>query len=255
MAKKKRHEEEPENQERWLLTYADLITLLLGLFVILYAMSQMDKTKYQDFVSALTQRFGSKSVMAGHKGVLFQPAPKTGKAQAPQYSFKRDPRKQRLQNQLNALLKQQIGVGEVQINDTRNGVSIDLLESLLFASGSAVIKPEAYDSLNKITDFLMTLNNDIRVEGHTDDVPINTAQFPSNWHLSIARALNTGYYILQRGFPPERVSIAGYSEYQPLVPNDSSENRTKNRRVEIVILIGDLSVQPAYSLDDSLAVQ
>jgi chemotaxis protein MotB len=81
------------------------------------------------------------------------------------------------------------------------------------------------------------LPNDLRVEGHTDNVPINTAQFPSNWHLSVARALNVAYYLIERhGMTQERVSVVGYSEFQPLVPNSSAENRSRNRRVDIVIV-------------------
>ena len=245
MAKKKHHEEEPENQDRWLLTYADLITLLLGLFVILYAMSQIDKTKYQNFVGALTQQFGSKSVLEGHKGVLSTPLTKTGRAQ-------RDTRKQRLSDQLTSLLKQKIGAGEVVVKDTRDGVSINLLETLLFETGNADIRPEARETLDEIATFIAKLPNSIRVEGHTDDIPIHTAQFPSNWHLSVARAMNTGYYILLKNIPPQRLSIAGYSEYQPVAPNDTPENRAKNRRVEIVILLGEPNVLQASAMSDSL---
>jgi len=230
LAKKKRHHgEEPENQDRWLLTYADLITLLLGLFVILYAMSQVDKTKYQDFVSALTQQFGSKMVLAGHKGITFQPAPRKGRAQANKKGADES-------NKLAALLKQEITAGEVVIKATSEGISINLLDYLLFETGKANIRPEALVTLNKISAFLDSIPNKIRVEGHTDNVPINTPQFPSNWHLSIARSMNTGYYVIQRGISPERLSISGYSEYRPVAPNDTPENRSKNRRVEIVIL-------------------
>lgn len=252
MVKKKHHEEEPENMDRWLLTYADLITLLLGLFVILYAMSQIDKTKYQDFVSALTQRFGSSYVLAGHKGVLFTPGTKTGRAQAPQYAFKRDARRQHLSDQLASLLKQEIKSGEVMIKDTGEGVSINLLETLLFETGKADIRPEADKTLNEISTYLVSLPNMIRVEGHTDDVPIHTVQFPSNWHLSVARAMNTGYYVILQGIPPKRISIAGYSEYQPVAPNDTPENRLKNRRVEIVILLQEPRSLEASALNDSL---
>jgi chemotaxis protein MotB len=205
-------------------------------------MSQIDKTKYQDFVSALSQRFGSKYVLAGHGGMLPTPAPKT----------ERDIRRQRLSDQLALLLKQEIKLGEVMIKDTREGVSINLLEALLFETGKADIRPEADKTLNEISTYLVSLPNMIRVEGHTDNVPIHTVQFPSNWHLSVARAMNTGYYIILQGIPPQRISIAGYSEYQPVAPNDTPENRLKNRRVEIVILLQEPRSLEASALNDSL---
>lgn len=253
MAKKKRHEEEPENQERWLLTYADLITLLLGLFVILYAMSQIDKSKYQDFASALTQRFGNKMIMAGHRGITFDPSTKLGRAQAPLYSFSREARKQRLSNQLSMLLQKQINAGSLQVRETSDGISINLLEFLMFESGKADIKPAAFPTLDTLTVFLSTVPYNIRVEGHTDNVPINTAQFPSNWQLSVTRAMNTGYYILQKGIIPQtRMSIAGYSEYRPVATNDNYEGRAQNRRVEIVILSDTGSTEQIVQPDNNL---
>jgi chemotaxis protein MotB len=254
LAKKKRHHgEEPENQDRWLLTYADLITLLLGLFVILYAMSQVDKSKYQDFVSALTQQFGSKMVLAGHKGITFTPAPRKGRAQATKRGAD-ESSKSSTTSKLAALLKQEIASGEVVIKATSEGISINLLDYLLFETGKANIRPEALVTLNKISAFLDSVPNNIRVEGHTDNVPINTPQFPSNWHLSVARSMTTGYYIIQRGISPERLSIAGYSEYKPVASNDTPENRSKNRRVEIVIMYEPAKTMRTVDLSDSLAV-
>jgi chemotaxis protein MotB len=252
MSKKKHREEEPENQERWLLTYADLITLLLGLFVILYAMSQVDKTKYQDFVSALTQQFGSKSVLAGHKGISFDPSTKTGRAQSPKFAFKRVPRKERISSQLSILLKKQIESNQVMIKDTKDGIAINLLELLMFETGKADIRPQAEETLDAIADFLSQMNNRIRVEGHTDNIPIHTAVFPSNWHLSVARAMNTGYSLMEKGVPQQRISIAGYSEFQPVAENDSPENRAKNRRVEIVIITESSRTGSEISFGDSL---
>jgi chemotaxis protein MotB len=107
----------------------------------------------------------------------------------------------------------------------------------MFDIGSASIKPAAYTVLDTLGFFLEEIPNEIRIEGHTDDTPIRTAQFPSNWHLSVTRALNVGYYLLQHyKIRPEKVSIIGYGEYHPIVPNDTPEHRAENRRVDIVIL-------------------
>jgi len=129
--------------------------------------------------------------------------------------------------------------GKVPITITENerGVTVHILEELLFASGSADLKLSSLTILDTLAQALRALPNDLRVEGHTDNVPINTAQFPSNWHLSVARALNVAYYLIERhGLTQERVSVVGYSEYQPLVPNTSTANRSRNRRVDIVII-------------------
>ena len=253
MAKKKKHEEEPENLERWLLTYADLITLLLGLFVILYSMSQIDKTKYQDFASALTRQFGSKTVLAGNKGVLFTPSTKTGRAQSPQFSAKSSTRKKKIVKQLILQFREQIQAGKMEIRETRDGVAINLPEKLLFETGKADIRPDARETLDSIAVFLDSIQNPLRVEGHTDNVPIHTDLFPSNWHLSVARGMNVGYYFLNAKLPPKRLALAGYSEYRPIASNDAEEGRIKNRRVEIVIITEPEYYDQTIAQTDSLA--
>jgi len=115
-------------------------------------------------------------------------------------------------------------------------LTVQLLDRLLFESGSADLKPEAKAVLDTLAEILKFLPNKIRVEGHTDNRPINTVRFPSNWHLSVARALNTAYYLMGKGVPPEKISIVGHSEYKPIAPNDTEENRAKNRRVDIVVI-------------------
>jgi chemotaxis protein MotB len=232
--KNKQHQEEPENAERWLLTYADLITLLLGLFVILYAMSNIDKAKYHDFIQAFGSTLGGKTILPGQKGVFphHQPEKKEGEKSKTEKKSKIN----KISRELAKLLEEQIASGQVKIIDTPEGVSLHLRDLLFFETGKADIRTEAIPLLDKIVLFLENFSNYIRVEGHTDDVPIKTHEFPTNWHLSIARAMNIGYYIIEQGITPQRVSISGYSEYHPIVPNTSEENREKNRRVEIVIL-------------------
>ncbi len=236
--KKKGHHEEHENLERWLITYADLITLLLGLFVVLYSMSQIDLNKYQQWISAFSQLFGGGGVLTGGKGLLITPSPpKTGSdALAGTSQNQANQAQQKLEVQLNAILSSDIQSKKVILTTSPEGLTIHLLERLLFESGSADLKPEAKAVLDTLAEVLKFLPNKIRIEGHTDDRPIRSARFPSNWHLSVARALNTAYYLMSKGVNPEKISIAGYSEYRPIAPNDSEENRAKNRRVDIVII-------------------
>ncbi len=240
--KKKVHHEEHENLERWLLTYADLITLLLGLFIVLYSMSQLDINKYQQWISAFNQLFGGGGVLEGGKGLLATPAPpKNGTGELTEASTSQ-PSQQRLELQLNAVLNTNIQSKKVIITTSPEGLTIHLLERLLFESGSAELKPEAIAVLDTLAEILKFLPNKIRIEGHTDNRPIKTARFPSNWHLSVARALNTAYYLMNKGVNPEKISIAGYSEYRPIAPNDTEENRAKNRRVDIVIIASQSGV-------------
>jgi chemotaxis protein MotB len=216
------------NADRWLLTYADLITLLLGLFVILYAMSKIDAGKYAEIVSALNGVFGAgKGVLAGDAGLL----------QTPNTALQTE--RQRIAQEIRGALNLDNPELPITVTENERGVTVHIMEELLFPSGSADLKRASLNAMDTLAGILRRLPNDLRVEGHTDNVPISTAQFPSNWHLSVARALNIGYYlILQHGLTQERVSIVGYSEYQPLEKNDTPEHRARNRRVDIVILAG-----------------
>ena len=215
-----------DNSERWLLTYADLITLLLGLFVILYAMSKIDAGKYAEIVNALGGVFGSsKGVMAGNVGMMSSPIPLIPNE------------RQRIAQDLRSALHLETKKLPIAISTNERGITVHIMDELLFASGSADIKESSMPALDSLARVLGKLPNDFRVEGHTDNVPISTAAYPSNWHLSVARAVSIAYYLIQvHSLKPEKVSAVGYAEYQPLVPNDSDAHRAQNRRVDIVIL-------------------
>lgn len=138
---------------------------------------------------------------------------------------------------------QERGLGEaVHVEYTERGVVIRFADRVLFDLGRADLKPEAVEILDQLVGLLRTVPNPVRVEGHTDDLPINNERFPSNWELSTARATNViKYFIEKHGLDPTKFSAAGYGEYRPLVPNDSMENRALNRRVDIVLLRLDLA--------------
>jgi chemotaxis protein MotB len=233
-------EGEHDNQERWLLTYADLITLLLGLFVILYAMSKIDKQKYDEVVVALGGVFGSSDAAASMKMRLSEL--KEGLPEAVTERAK-------VENEIRQALQLGTSSLPVSVGQDERGVTVHIQEELLFPSGSADLKITSLGILDRLAEVFRTLPNDIRVEGHTDNVPISTRAFPSNWHLSVSRALNVGYYLIQKHqLNPEKVSVVGYSEYHPLLPNTSSENRAHNRRVDIVIVtetVGNVGGSPS----------
>ncbi len=228
---RKKHSGEHDNLERWLLTYSDLITLLLGLFVILYASSQVDMKKYHAFVSAFENVFGggqAQGPMPGSEGIMQSP-----EAVPPMKASEAMERK--VKSAIGEVLKK----GGAMVTIDERGVTIHFLEKFMFDPGDDRIKPAALSVLDTLGFLLASIPNNIRIEGHTDNTPIHNARFPSNWHLSVARALNVGYYLLQH-YPirPEKVAIVGYGEYHPLVPNDTPAHKAENRRVDIVILNG-----------------
>lgn len=225
MIKIRKKHTDHENVDRWLLTYADLITLLLGLFVILYGMSKIDIEKYEQVAAALGGVFGRDGgVLEGRKQIIEALTPLQKE-------------RNRIQQQIQQAVGDLSSKGLISMTQNERGVTVHLTEELLFPSGSAELKGSSLRVLDTIASVLARLPNDIRVEGHTDDVPIHTERFPSNWHLSVARALNTAVYIINKyNMKPGQVSIAGYAEYRPLLPNTSAENRARNRRVDIVIV-------------------
>ena len=207
-----------------MITYADLITLLLGLFIILYAISNIDVVKYEKMMAALGNVFGTKNETVG----LISNSNTGGSRISPIQALRGS-----LQNVID-----QYGYGEnVKLLEDKRGITIRILDNILFTSGDAELNPKAESVLHKLALVLKKVPNDIRVEGHTDNIPIKNNLFPSNWQLSVARATNTAYYLMKNeGLSPEKVSIVGYAEYKPIATNDTPEGRALNRRVDIVIL-------------------
>ncbi len=224
--RKKKIKKDEDNLERWLLTYSDLITLLLGLFVILYASSKVDVEKFKQFSAALTQKFGTGLLPANQMPVI-TPLP-TQPGMTKFDSIKSD------------ILESVKGMPESEgltFDENQFGMVIRFKDRLLFETGKADLKESSYPILSAIAEELKKLPNDLLIEGHTDSIPIRTALFPSNFHLSSYRALNANWFLIREcGFPPERIAVQGYGEYRPIKPNDTEENRAFNRRVDIVIV-------------------
>lgn len=125
----------------------------------------------------------------------------------------------------------------IRLEENERGITLHILEDILFASGKAELNPGSSEVLSSLAAIIRELPNDVRVEGHTDNVPINSAAFPSNWHLSVARALNTAYYLINtEGLSPEKVSVVGNAEFKPIAENSTDAGRSQNRRVDIVII-------------------
>ena len=268
---RRRGEFEGENSDRWLMTYADLITLLLAFFVIMYAMSKVDAKKFEQMSQNLQGEFNaSDAEQADAKTDLGAGVLKVGRLKLVA---------QRLESPSFGQLKHRVSMGpatnipvssgfdntgtadsaqnqfSVELNE--RGLVIHVVESALFKSGQADIQPRALEVLDRIAAEIGNLPNQIRIEGHTDSLPINSFKYPSNWELSAARATSiVRYFVDRHDFSPERVSALGFGEFRPLVPNDTPENRARNRRVDIVILTDALSrYEPSAKLAnvDSLA--
>jgi chemotaxis protein MotB len=199
-----------------------LITLLLGLFIILYAISNIDLTKYQKMMTAMGSIFGNSGDI-----------PTLNDTQRDVITTSTE----KLKDDLNTVIKRYHYDKSVTLEENERGVVLHILDDILFPSGQAVLNEQSKSILHQLALIIRDLPNDIRIEGHTDNVKINSSLYPSNWHLSVNRALNTAYYLMQsESLSPEKLSIVGYSEFKPLADNSSPEGRAKNRRVDIVII-------------------
>lgn len=229
---RRRSRDESSNSGSWLTTYSDMVTLLLAFFVLLFAFSAVDEAKFRAVMSAFQGYFG---VLDGGMIVHDNPVPLPFDTSEMSKQQLRD-----LFDDLTDFIEEE-GIAGVQLELQERGLIVRFAEQVFFDLGEAILKPDALVILSKIAGELRSLPNAFRVEGHTDDWPIKTSRFPSNWELSVHRATNVVRHLIEEeGFDPNRLSAAGYSEYRPLHPNDTSEHRALNRRVDIVILNIDL---------------
>lgn len=237
MRRRRKRLDDDENLERWLLTYADLITLLLAFFVVMYSMSQIDNKKFGRMAEALN------GVLRGGESVLRSQQPKkTGHGLLNLGNLRL------IQKQVEEKFRGLNKLQDIQTEITERGLVIHIMESVLFRTGSADLEPRAMDVLDLISETIKYLPNHIRIEGHTDDRPIQTNVYPSNWELSSARATEVvRFYVENHAIPPDRISALGYGEFRPVRPNNSIENRARNRRVDIVILTMELSLKEPTS--------
>ncbi|MBI2371827.1 MAG: OmpA family protein [Deltaproteobacteria bacterium] len=234
MARKK-HEEEHENAERWLLTYADLITLLLAFFVVMYSMSRVDSTKWGRVSVALHYVLG-----LGDKGFPQRSRSFIPGAQEQLGAFISVGQGRALTTvaeELERKVEEQGLASSIAVLSDERGISIRFVDRILFDVGRAEIRQQAKPMLSRMAELLRGLPHQIQVEGHTDTTPINTRQYPSNWELSTGRASAIARYLIeQHGLDPARVGASGYSEHRPVASNSTDDGRARNRRVDIVIL-------------------
>lgn len=244
MQRRRKHDSN-QNEERWLITYSDLITLLLIFFIIMYAMSSVNQIKLQTLSESLQSALKkSDKIPLDHMGntALLNAANAHNQGnKAPVANNKENQSLDNLYQTVQQYIQQHNLQGNVSILNEQRGVQITLKDVVLFDTGQAAIKPGAQKLLQGLIPFFRKLPNPIVIEGYTDDQPINTAAFPSNWELSSARAVGVVRFIAGNGVTPERLSGVGYGQYHNLKPNDNDIDRQANRRVNIVILREGLS--------------
>ncbi|WP_072870511.1 OmpA/MotB family protein [Desulfofundulus thermosubterraneus] len=226
------------SMERWLITYADMITLLLIFFIVMYSLSQVDIKKFRMLAESLSKAMGGGGVILENLGPSVVPGISGTETEAQTREDVAD--QAEMENIRRELLRevQRQGLGaRVSATIEERGIVLSFQEEVLFKLGSAELTPRAREIIAAVAPVLLKTPNYIRIEGHTDNLPINTERYPSNWELSTARATAVVQELIRTAnFPPQRLSAVGYGEYRPRVPNDSEANRQLNRRVDVVIL-------------------
>ncbi len=224
------------DKDRYLITYADLLTLLLALFAILYASSQVDMSKYKEVASSFATIFSGKKsqdnviLNANMNGIpppVVIPTEEQGIALV----------KKHIEEKLKFLLDDR----KLNIEPVKNGFKIVLNTDLLFKSGSADLKATSVDIIDSLASVLKTINRQINIDGHTDGIPMRSMRYESNWHLSAARAMNVAYMLINKNVPEHNLVIRAFGGQRPVSDNTSEEGRKKNRRVDIVITDKDIS--------------
>lgn len=252
--------EEHENLERWLVSYADFITLLFAFFTVLYALSQSDKSKYKENLENIQKSFANAGGIFALKGVPFSafersPDSSTGSTASDDggQNSKSDQEEQmdRVAQQLRGLFKQSTGLslspGSVEVIRSEKGYRIRLGEYLLFKPGSDRIKRANLPFLYAVGKRLVRMGHSVQVEGHSDASPNITPE--ANWQLSMTRAFNVVQFLVQADkFPPAKISLAGFGDTHPVAENTTPEGRARNRRVELVVTVDDEN-EEAYSWD------
>jgi chemotaxis protein MotB len=254
-----------ENHDRWLISYSDFITVLFALFVVLYAMSKVDEGKYKELGSSLNFAFGSISMskpgsattaqsgtLNGHEALLKTLVEKRD-ARLAEQQRKLNEAMQAMANNMSRVLAPLLKNGQVSVTQTPRGVVVDINASALFEQGEATLQRSASKTLSEVAKVLETGSEAVEVEGHTDDIPIFTPQYPSNWELSAARASSVVRLFIDTGVAAERLRAVGLASYHPITSNDTAEGRARNRRVTVTIVSPVLERPLQSSTEESQA--
>lgn len=244
MARKK-FDEEQDSHDRWLVSYADLVTLLFAFFVVMYAISSVNEGKYRVLSEALGTAFGRPPRVVPEAPPSVEPGlperPKSLSRQKRRGDAALRREREHMTGMARDILKALsplVSQGKVRVTQTNRGVNVEINASVLFATGDAKLTSESGQVLKAVAHVLKDDDHDIQVEGHTDNIPISTPMFPSNWELSAVRASSVVRLFFDNGIAESRLVAVGHGANQPVASNDTPEGRVRNRRVEVMILSG-----------------
>lgn len=234
---------EHDNHERWLISYADFVTLLLAFFVVMYAISSVNVVKYQVFSNSLVSAFGKEGdtplenrTQPSEQDILLKSLVDRRNARLAERERMQQERLQGIASNLSQAMQPLVNSGQVRITQTKRGVELDISASVLFAQGEADLQAGAVKILDQVAQVLKPGDQLIEVEGHTDNTPISTARYPSNWELSSARSSSVVRLFIDHGVGQSRLTAIGSADNHPVASNNTPDGRALNRRVAIVIL-------------------
>lgn len=244
---------EKKGSPLWMTTYSDMVTLLLCLFVLLFSFSNLDEDKFVGFIAAFQGALGLLDGGTDIRPIKDAPVADVGSIQVSQAEIEQ---MRAVYEELAKVIEEGHLAGNVELELESRGVVVRFSDRLFFDLGKAELRKESLVVLADVAKVLRNLPNHIRIEGHTDNLPIHNARYPSNWELSTARATTVIRYLIEElGFAPDRLSAAGYGEYRPVADNSTAEGRARNRRVDIVVLRLGLSAgEPGTQPDEAGSV-
>lgn len=252
MARKRKNKKKVDQagSPAWMTTYSDLMSLLLTFFILLFSMSSVSEERFKDAAQSLQMALigsSSDSILDGNGEIIGDVDPEEIVVEEVPVDPNYIPEEViELYNTVNGFLEEEGLNTDVTLSRDQEGVYIDIQETILFDSGSATLKAVGSETLGQLAELFTLFNNEIIIEGYTDNVPMHSREFPSNWELSTGRALSVLRYLSESyDISPSRLSARGYGEHRPIVPNDSDENRALNRRVNIVIVHDDREDVPS----------
>jgi chemotaxis protein MotB len=264
---RKRKLEERENHDRWLVSYADFITLLLALFAVMYAVSQLNEGKYRQVAGSLVTAFGAQPDRSSTALIKLEPAPSSPVREPSEEdrAIKKARRlaeaQRRQQEAMEVIARDVVAAfqpfnslienGQVRVIPSSRGLAVEINAKVLFAPGQAVVEQNSARILEAVAQVLKDNDYPIQVEGHTDSIPIVTDKFPSNWELSAVRASSVVRLLIGSGIEAARLTAVGYGENRPVDSNDTEDGRTRNRRVTVMILSNPEHNPLSDSLEDA----
>ncbi|TDJ51841.1 MAG: flagellar motor protein [Nitrospina sp.] len=239
--------EESRGVPPWIITFADMVTLLMVFFILLFAIGNVEQEKWRDIKESLREALGADSIE--------ELGTRQGLDVVKQVQTLVDEKTVHAVDEVGAMVNREMEdiiseveefvfknklSGEVRVSSDPRGAVITISDVVLFPPGSAEMTPQGRKTLRQVFDVLKQFQYNVKIEGHTDNTPIHTLRYPSNWELSAFRASEVAHMMIDDGFPPERLSVEGFAEFRPKVPNTSAENRAINRRIEVVYQRGSI---------------